>query len=207
MVRASWPAFRVDASSAAREPLWRSTLIPSPPYTSRRLAYVALFIAIGLTGAYAESIPNFESMTLVVFGAGVLLGARDGALVGALTMLLFTSLNPYGPAPPLVMLAQVLGMAASGVGGAWFARLGGASWPLPLRAGALGLWAAVLTAVYDLLTNVATGLTFGQMRYWLIAGIPFSLWHIAFNVALFVTLGVPLTGVLGRYARRLSPSH
>jgi hypothetical protein len=72
---------------------------------------------------------------------------------------------------------------------------------------ALALFALVLTAVYDLLTNVATGLVFGQMKYWLIAGIPFSLWHIGFNVALFVTLGVPLAGVLGRYAQRLSASH
>ena len=151
--------------------------------------------------------PNFESMTLVVFGAGVLLGARDGALVGFLTMLLFTSLNPYGPAPPLVMLSQVIGMAASGVGGAMFAKLKGTTWPVHWRVAALGGAAIVLTALYDFLTNFATGLTFGQMKYWLIAGIPFSLWHIAFNMALFVTLGVPITGVLGRYAQRLSVSH
>lgn len=171
------------------------------------MAYIALLIAVGLTGAYAESIPNFESITLVVFGAGVLLGARDGILVGSLTMLLFTSLNPYGPAPPLVMVAQVLGEALSGLGGAIFARMGGPSWPAGWRAAGLAVWALALTALYDLLTNAATGLVFGQMKYWLIAGIPFSLWHIGFNVALFVTLGVPLAGVLGRYAQRLSASY
>jgi uncharacterized membrane protein len=79
---------------------------------------------VGLTGAYAESVPNLESITLVVFGAGVLLGARDGMLVGALTMLLFSSLNPYGPAPPVVMLAQVLGEVLAGWGGALFAGMG-----------------------------------------------------------------------------------
>jgi uncharacterized membrane protein len=187
--------------------LWRDPPIPPSPYSSRRLAYIALLIAVGLTGAYAESVPNLESITLVVFGAGVLLGARDGMLVGALTMLLFSSLNPYGPAPPVVMLAQVLGEVLAGWGGAVFARMGGPGWPAGWRAAALALFALVLTAVYDLLTNVATGLVFGQMKYWLIAGIPFSLWHIGFNVALFVTLGVPLAGVLGRYAQRLSASH
>ena len=151
--------------------------------------------------------PNFESITLVVFGAGILLGARDGVLVGSLTMLLYTSLNPYGPAPPVVMVAQVLGCALSGLGGAMFARLGGPGWAVAWRAFGLAVFALVLTALYDLLTNVATGLVFGQMRYWLIAGIPFSLWHIGFNVALFVTLGVPLAGVLGRYAQRLSASY
>lgn len=150
--------------------------------------------------------PNFETITLVVFGAGVLLGFRDGALVGLLTMLLYTLLNPYGPAPPLVMLAQVAGCALTGAGGALFGRLGASDWPAGARAVALGTSALILTATYDLLTNVATGLVFGQMRYWLVAGIPFSLWHIGFNVALFVALGTPLAGVLGRYARRLSPS-
>ena len=41
------------------------------------------------------------------------------------------------------------------------------------------------------------------MRFWLIAGIPFSLWHIGFNVALFAVLGTPLTAVLARYSARL----
>ncbi len=163
-------------------------------------------MAVGLTGAYAESVPNFESLTLVMFCAGVLLGFRDGALVGALTMLLYTLLNPYGPAPPLVMLAQVLGSALAGLAGALFGTLGAPAWPVAARAAGLAVAALVLTAVYDLLTNVATGLVFGQMRYWLVAGIPFSLWHIGFNIALFVALGTPLAAVLVRYAARLSLS-
>jgi len=51
---------------------------------------------------------------------------------------------------------------------------------------------------------VATGLVYGQMRTMLLAGIPFALWHIGTNVALFVTLGTPLTAVSARYAQRLS---
>ena len=163
-------------------------------------------MAFGLTGAYAESIPNLETLTLVAFCSGVLLGARDGALVGGMTMLLFTLLNPYGPAPPLVMLGQVLGSGLSGVGGALFARMAGPRWPVPARITGLVIAAVVLTAVYDLLTNVATGLVFGQMRTWLVAGIPFSLWHIAFNAVLFDVLGAPLTAVLARYGERLSAS-
>lgn len=160
-------------------------------------------MALGLTGAYAESIPNFESLTLVAFCAGVLLGLRDGTAVGTLTMLLYTLLNPYGPAPPLVMGAQVVGMAAAGASGALFARVGGPRWPAFQRAWALALVAVIVTVLYDLLTNLATGLVFGQMRYWLLAGIPFSLWHIGFNVALFAAVGTPLASVLARYAERL----
>ena len=160
-------------------------------------------MAVGLTGAYAESIPNFESLSLVALCSGVLLGLRDGVIVSSLTMLLYTLLNPYGPAPPLVMIAQVVGMALAGASGAWFASLGGPAWPAARRALVLAAFAIVVTAAFDLVTNVATGLVFGKMRFWLIAGIPFSLWHIGFNVALFAVLGTPLTAVLARYSARL----
>ena len=161
-------------------------------------------MAAGLTGAYAESVPNLEVLTLVVFCAGVLLGGRDGALVGAVTMLLYTLLNPYGPAHPIVMASQVLGSAVAGLAGAVFARLRGPAFPARVRAVVLALIAVAITGLYDVLTNVATGLTFGQLGYWLMAGIPFSLWHIGYNVVLFVAFGTPLTAVFARYAERLS---
>ena len=162
-------------------------------------------MAAGLTGVYAESIPNLEVLTLVVFCAGVLLGARDGMLVGALSMGAFTGLNPYGPAHPLVMAAQVGGMAVAGAGGALFraARLPErAAW---MRGTVLVPAAIVLTAFYDLITNAASGVVYGQMRATLIAGVPFSLWHIGYNVFLFVVLGTPLVAVFARYAERLEP--
>jgi type IV secretory pathway TrbD component len=172
--------------------------------SSRRLSYAALLIAAGLTGVYAETIPNFEVLTLAVFCAGVLLGARDGILVGTITMLVYSLLNPAGPAHPVVTAAQVLGSALSGAGGALFARLGLPARPPGMRAVSLALFALLLTASYDLLTNVATGLVFGQMKTWVVAGIPFALWHIGYNIALFAALGTPLTAVFARYGERLS---
>jgi hypothetical protein len=73
-----------------------------------------------------------------------------------------------------------------------------------VRAASLAIVAVLLTGFYDFITNVATGLVFGQMRTWLLAGIPFALWHIGFNVALFAALGTPLSAVFARYAERLS---
>jgi len=168
------------------------------------MSYAALLVAAGLTGVYAETIPNFEVLTLVVFCSGVLLGTRDGVLVGVVTMLAYSLLNPYGPAHPVITAAQVAGMAAAGAAGAWFARIGLPRRPAGLRAVSLAVVAVLVTAFYDVLTNVATGLVFGQMRTWLVAGIPFSLWHIGFNVALFAALGTPLSAVFARYAERLS---
>lgn len=161
-------------------------------------------MAAGLTGVYAETIPNFEVLTLIVFGAGVLLGARDGALVGGLTMLVFSLLNPYGAVHPLVTAAQVAGMAPAGVAGGWLGRTGIPGARVPVRAVVLGATGGVLTLLFDLLTNLATGVLFGQVRVTLLGGVPFALWHIGTNVALFATLGVPLVGVFAHYRSRLS---
>src|SRR5262245_45684104 len=186
------------------DPARRSLPIARQPYSSRRLSYAALLIAAGLTGVYAETIPNFEVLTLVVFCSGVLLGARDGVLVGGLTMLIYSLLNPYGPAHPVVTLSQVLGSALAGLAGAVFALTGLTGRGAVARGIALAVSALVVTACFDLMTNFATGLVYGQMRVWLIGGIPFALWHIGYNMLLFVVLGTPLTVVFARYAERLA---
>lgn len=161
-------------------------------------------VAAGLTGVYAETIPNFEVLTLVVFCAGILLGAGDGMLVGAVTMLIYSLLNPYGAVHPLVTLSQVAGEAAAGLAGAWFARAGWPARGAGVRAAALAAAAVVVTLLYDLLTNLATGILLGQVRVTLIGGIPFALWHTASNVGLFVLIGTPLAGVFWHYRSRLS---
>jgi hypothetical protein len=157
-----------------------------------------------LTGAYAETIPNFEVLTLVVFCAGVLLGVRDGILTGVVTMLVYSLLNPYGAAPPLITIVQVLGEAAAGAAGGVLAAAGIATLRPAPRAAALAASAVLLTLFFDFVTNFATGLVMGQVRVALIGGIPFSLWHIGWNIALFVGVGTPLIGALSRYRSRLS---
>jgi hypothetical protein len=170
----------------------------------RRLSYAALMVAAGLTGVYAETVPNFEILTLVMFTAGVLLGSRDGALVGAVTELIYSLLNPYGVAHPLVTLAQMLGMALAGAAGGLAARAGLPERPPGWRAPLLALTGLGLTAFFDLVTNLAGGVVYGQLSATLIAGIPFALWHIGTNVAMFGMVGTPLVPVFARYRTRLS---
>jgi uncharacterized membrane protein len=160
--------------------------------------------AAALASVYAESIPNFELMTLVVFLSGVLLGARWGALVGAVCMLAFSVLNPYGPAHPLITLSQMAGELAPGPAGAAMAAAGIANRPAAARMLALAVAGALLTVYFDLITNVATGLLMGQIRAALIGGLPFALLHLGSNVALFALLGTPLVAVFARYRARLS---
>jgi hypothetical protein len=172
--------------------------------SSRRLSYAALMVAAGLTGVYAEQIPNFEVLTLVVFCSGVLLGARGGALVGGVAELIYSILNPYGAAHPVVTIAQVAGIAAAGIAGGWFARFGFDRHGPAARAVELGLIAVAVTAIFDLVTNLASGWVYGQMRVTLLGGIPFSLVHIVTNVALFAAIGTPLVAVFAHYRSRLS---
>ncbi|HEY2956235.1 MAG TPA: hypothetical protein VGK89_13435 [Candidatus Eisenbacteria bacterium] len=172
----------------------------------RRLSYAALLTAAGLTGAYAETIPNFEVLTFTAFCAGILLGARDGALTAAIMMLVFSLLNPYGAAQPLITVSQVVGEIGAGVAGGVLASVAIARTPAPVRALTLALTGAVVTLFFDLVTNLATGYLLGQVRLTLLGGIPFSLWHVGTNVALFAAIGTPLVGALSHYRSRLSPS-
>ncbi len=161
-------------------------------------------MAAGLAGVYAESIPNFEILTLVVFCAGVLLGVRDGLLVGAVAELIYSVLNPYGAVHPLVTVSQVLGMLTPGIAGGIAGHAKLPDLPVPLRAGALALVGAVLTIWFDFVTNLATGLVYGQIGATLVGGIPFALWHLFWNVVLFVVLGTPLVAVFAHYRARLA---
>ncbi|MEO5618892.1 MAG: hypothetical protein ABIS67_14080, partial [Candidatus Eisenbacteria bacterium] len=172
--------------------------------SSTRLSYAALLVAAGLAGVYAESIPNFEILTLVVFCSGVLLGVRDGLLVGVVTELIYSVLNPYGAVHPLITVAQVSGEALAGLAGGIAGVLRLPAAPVPARLVLLAVCGALLTLIFDLITNLATGVLFGQMRATLIAGIPFALWHLFWNVVLFTVLGTPLVAVFARYRARLT---
>ncbi len=161
-------------------------------------------VAAGLTGAYAETIPNFEVLTLVVFCSGVLLGVGDGVMVGVITMLVFSLLNPYGAVHPLVTVSQVAGEALAGAAGGLMALTRLAFTAAGPRAAVLTLAGLLITVAFDFITNLTTGLLFGQVRVTLLGGIPFSLWHIGSNVVLFAGVGTPLVGVLAHYRTRLS---
>lgn len=151
--------------------------------------------ALAVVVSYLEQIPWLELQSLIVFAAGFLLGARYGALVGALAMGTYSAVNPYGFAHPLVFASQILGRAAVGVAGG---IVGGIGLPRAalVRAAVLAGWAVLVSLWYDLVTNLAGGLVYGQMLPTLVLGVPFALGHVASNVVLFVGVGGPLLTAL-----------
>ena len=167
---------------------------------------VALAIALKLP---ILSVPNVEFFTFIVFCAGFLFGITEGAIVGGLSMSLYTTFNPYGLAPLPIAFSQVFSMILIGISGGMtfksniicrdrpFPPLAGSALGmtgLP-RAGLktcpyiiMGILAIVFTLIYDLLTNFAVAYILGSFIPVMVAAIPFSLIHIASNLAIFVVL-------------------
>jgi uncharacterized membrane protein len=177
--------------------------------SSRSAAAVAMFAAlIAAVGFVFASVPNLELLTLVTFVAGAVTGARRGATAGGIGMALYSSLNPYGIAPPPVFVTQLAGAALFGAAGGWMAfRLRPAAESLPRRALRLGAAGLVLTLVYDGLTNYGTAVSIGAARApWPVvaAGLVFGAVHLVTNTILFATLGPPLLRVADRVRGRAS---
>ena len=173
--------------------------------TLRRIALAGMFAGLAWGAGYVESIPNFELQTVMLFAGGWALGPFGGAAAGAVGAFLFSAFNPYGSGLmyPLLLVSQMLGMALAGAVGGVVGGLGIVP-PVPRWIAVVGS-GIVVTLLYDLLTNVASGLAFGQLRATLIAGAGFSLFHIATNAVLFASVGVLLVRALERTRRSLAP--
>lgn len=147
-----------------------------------RAVLTALAVAVGMILAH---VPNVEGVSAVSFFAGYLTGWASGCVVGGTAMFLLSLLNPLGPAPPPVLAAQILGMATVGASGALLRRVGrGAP-----RAGLVAIgFGALLTVLYDALTNYGVAVSIGRWRdplAILIAGVPFAVLHTVTNAMIF----------------------
>ncbi|MEO6462001.1 MAG: hypothetical protein ABIP29_02910, partial [Candidatus Eisenbacteria bacterium] len=200
-------------------PGWRSAVSPlrplrpgkdaslnAPLLRTRRLALAGMFAGLAWGAGYVDSIPNFEFLTVILFAGGFVLGPLGGALAGALGAFLYSAINPYGSglAVPLVLLAQVMGMAIAGAVGGFVGRAPLAAVPSKLGRAAIVVAAGIaVTLVFDLLTNLASAILFGPLVPTLIAALPFSLVHVGTNAVLFAGAGVALLGALERTRRSL----
>ena len=175
--------------------------------TSRSVATLGILTALVAALGYAlAAVPNVELVGLASFVAGFVLGGGGGAFAGGAGMALYSALNPYGIAMPPVFVAQVTGMALFGLAGA---RLGPrlAASPPPLAV-ALGVaTGAVLTLVYDILTNLGTVAVIGAWSDpWpvIAGGVAFGAGHLVSNAILFGVLLPPLlVSIRRRLAARL----
>jgi hypothetical protein len=147
---------------------------------------------------------NMEFTSLFSFVTGMVFGSLFGAGLGAFVMFVNGGLSPYGPAG-MVLPFQIVGMVIIGAVGGLYGRMAVGKLSLrnsiePLVLGAL------LTFVYDIVTNVGTALFLN------VSGLPFyeafiialvygavpSLLHIVWNTFLFAVVTIPLVNSMQR---------
>ncbi|MBD3401342.1 ECF transporter S component [candidate division GN15 bacterium] len=155
----------------------------------RLLTRIALFSALAYVLAWlCTYIPNVNLMYFVVFSAGFLWGLLPGLLVGAIGMGLWSALNPFGPADPVVFVAQVVGMALCGVIGGLFRHGNWHRRSLGLQAVVMVGAAGLCTVLYYLPVNFADAWVYQPFWPRFTAGLVFMLWTLVSNAIAFPLL-------------------
>ena len=160
------------------------------------LTRIASFVAIGLVSGYAlAAVPNVELVSAVFFWAGFLMVPIAGIVTGVLTEALFAGFHPMGSSFGVLLVSQVIGMAAAGMFGAIAALLAGRQLSVRLALVVVGL-GVLATLIFDLVTNlaypIAAGFTFSQLAVSLSLAVPFAAIHIVSNAFVFALLVVPI---------------
>lgn len=159
---------------------------------SLKASLAAIFSAVAIAASYSRpAYLNIEPMSIVVFLSGIALGLRVGAVVGTVSEAIFSQLNPYGPAPLPIFVAQIGCMMFIGISGGVFGRLcseSDSNLSISLKMGFAGFY---LTLVFDLLTNLGAAISFynGDYAIALILGLYFMIVHVVSNTIMFSTIG------------------
>lgn len=167
----------------------------------RRIATLTVMASLCVGIQLAPRPPNVEFTSLICFLTGFLFGALFGALVGALTMFINGFLSPWGFAG-LIMPFQMLGMALMGFAGGFYRKSVGKNFNLPESLNfESACLAAFLTLIYDVITNVGYAMLFNvEIIIVLIAGVWFSIIHVASNTILFGVAFHRLVRIVGSLA-------
>jgi uncharacterized membrane protein len=145
--------------------------------------------------------PNVKLMDLFVFVGGFISGPYDGAVIGALSWMVYGLLNPHGWILT-ILVATIFGEMVYGIAGGIIGKIRSQAGRIELS-----FLALVCTIFYDFVTNVAFALTFKiPIKMTLLTGIPFSLIHEFSNVVLFFLVGPELIKFIDRvFLSRFEP--
>lgn len=168
--------------------------------SSQRVGIISILTATCIATNYLLiGVVNVKFMDLIVFVSGFVFGPLIGASVGVLTWMVYGTLNPYGFSLPILVVTSVGESLYGVVGGLIGARkMGtvGVNFSDNVKFGIIGF---LLTFVYDLMTNVVSGLSVGiPLSITLVSGIPFAIAHEVSNTAFFFIGASPLVTAIGR---------
>jgi energy-coupling factor transport system substrate-specific component len=172
--------------------------LESGPGSSKELVLIATLAAAAAAGRVLfAAVPNVQPVTVMAVVAGVALGPRAGASVGALAALVSNFYLGQGAYTPWQMLAW----GACGL-------IGGLAAPLLRRRVPLALTCFTLGFAFDAFMDVWEWLSFYPHTWQAFAalylrGIWFDAAHASGNFVLAFVAGPELRRLLERYARRL----
>ncbi len=156
-----------------------------PQLITRIAIFSALVYVLSWATAY---LPNVNFICFIVFSAGFLWGAGPGMMVGALGMWLFSSFNPYGPAPIPIMAAQIVGAAASGVVGSVYRGRVAVSDGQKVPVWLLMAAAVICTVLFYIPVNTVDAWMFQPFWPRFIGGLPWVAIALVSNILIFPLL-------------------
>jgi hypothetical protein len=169
------------------------------PYKAALIGVLtALCLAIQLT----MRPPNVEFTSLLTFTVGFVFGLLSGVLFGSFVMFVNGFLSPWGLAG-LNMPFQMVGMGIAGSAGSLYRRYV-RSYKSPELCVEVAVFGAVLTVLYDLITNFGVALSYMiigmnptlAVLTAIAYGAPLSLVHVVSNAAVFGTVFFPVIRAL-----------
>jgi len=164
------------------------------------IVLVASLTALGISVGYLFApFPNIEFMSFIIFIAGFLYGQVVGLGVGVFVPLIYYGWNPYGPSNPPIFLTCVGCMTLIGAIGGFLKpkhpeKLTYSAWNI-YKFAFIGF---ILTLIFDLTTNIVTGIIFygGNVSLAILLGIPFLLIHTISNTIIFAICLIPTNNAI-----------
>jgi len=155
----------------------------------RLITRIALFAALIYMLAWATApLLNVKLSFFLAFASGFLWGLFPGLLAGGIGQWLWTFFNPYGPATPWVMIAQVAGLAACGALGSAFRRSILRTSTRSTRIITLALAAVSCTLVFFVPVSLVDAWVYQPFWPRLLGGMPFVAISLAANLFIFPLL-------------------
>lgn len=175
---------------------------------TQKVATISLFTALAISTDYAMlPLTNVKLMDTIVFVSALVFGLDVGVSVGALTWLVYGSVNPYGSAGGMLLVILIvsetvyafLGRIARRI--STFDKTNVAA--RNLLWGSLGLVGALLYDLNTIITpTMLSGVPFRAAVFTLLPAVPFMLAHEISDFVFFATAGPILAAAILKIASR-----
>jgi hypothetical protein len=172
---------------------------------SRWISITAIMTALALVGNYAlVSVPNLELGSSILFVTAYVFGAQMAVWSTLIMSLLFGIINPWGGFIPQIWISQVIGWFYIVVTGSIMGRVGKNGQRLEPRKWELAITGAVVTFIFEQVTNIGYSVTFGvPFVIAITAAVPFTILHIISNAIIFSQVVPMLDSALTRQLKGL----